>query len=99
MPNLIELTSNNEAEETAYNNIGHCLIKSHRPPIRISQDNINALQFLDLLNSVSGWDLDNYERSNLYIFKDKLGISVEALQPYLSLYPNAATTMKEVALV
>ena len=99
MPNLIELTSNNEVEEVSYVNVGHCLVKAHRAPIQISQDNVNALQFLDLLNSVSGWDLDDYERANLYMFKEKLGISVEALQPYLNLYPNACLTVKEVDLV
>jgi len=99
MPNRIELTSNNATEDEYFVDVGQSLVKVRKPPTAIVEENISALQFLDLLHLADYVGIDRYEREGIMDFKSKLNVDVDDLIPYLSFYPNAINSLKEVGLV
>ena len=99
IPNRVELTSNNATDDDYFVKVGVSRVKVQKPPTTIVEENIRALQFLDLLHLADYVGIDRYEREGIMYFKDKLNVDVEDLIPYLSFYPNAINSLKEVGLV
>jgi len=98
IPNRVELTSNNATEDDYFEMIGFSRVKVQKPPIHITEENIRALQFLDLLHLADYLGIDRYEREGIMYFKGKLNIEAEDLIPYLDFYPKALNSLKELNL-
>ena len=89
VPNLTEITTNNEAAEENMITIGgHWLIKTRRSPTTINKDNVNVLQFLDLMANIIPSRMDEIEKSLLKGFAKDRKISLNEINKYAGFFPQ-----------
>jgi hypothetical protein len=89
VPNLLELTTNNEVLEVNDIDIYNRRIRAHRSPTVINKDNVNTLQFLDLMSCIYS-PLGEYEYNRLKKFAKNLKISYNQINKYVEFFPEQA---------
>ena len=92
--NLIELVTNNETTRVRNINVGNQRIRARRSRTTITKDNVAALQFLDLMSSITPATMDETERFMLRKYIKNSGLTRSAVTPYAGLFP--ARVMKNM---
>ncbi|MGD9154992.1 MAG: hypothetical protein PVG90_05760 [Bacillota bacterium] len=90
MPNTIEVVSNNESAKVREVLVGTQKVKARRARVKITRENVSALQFLDLMNSLDVNDLNEDGKQALRSFITARGITMRGILTYTSVYPARA---------
>ena len=102
VPMVYEICSNKATTEYRDTRLGSFRVIIRKPYVEVNSQNVNALQFLDLMREVV--DVSELEGSELTdclvsYLRDK-GLEFEKLKPYLSYYPDKIyKNMFEVGLL
>jgi hypothetical protein len=94
MPNTIEVVSNNESAKIREVSVGTQKVKARRARVEITKENVSALQYLDLMNSLDINDLNENGKQALRSFIIAQGITMRGILTYMPVYP--ARTMKNI---
>ena len=89
-PSVIEICSNNAStKQRKYEVDGYNLI-IYKPVDLINNDNLSALQFLDLMANIDKYsELEKEElRSKLKEFVNKTNVNFDIVKKYINLYPD-----------
>ena len=90
MPNVLEIVTNNETAKVREVLVGTQKIRTRKPRTKITTGNVNALQFLELMNLMGDTALDDTERSGLKSFISKSDITIDDVMTYVPLFPAKA---------
>ena len=90
VPNLVELVSNNESTRVRDLYIGNQKIRARRPRVPVNKENVDVMQFLDLMNSITPAALDDTGRFMLRKFISDAGLTKNALSRYTTVFPARA---------
>jgi len=90
VPNLIELVTNNETTRVRDINIGAQRVRVRSARTLITNENVNTLQFLDLMNTIVPVNLGETERYMLSKYIKASGITKAAVKQNLVFFPNRA---------
>jgi len=100
VPNLIELVTNNETTRVRNINVGKQRVRARRSRTTVTKDNVTALQFLDLMNSVTPANMDETEHFMLRKYIKDSGVTRTAVMQYAGLFPaKAMKNMIETGIV
>jgi hypothetical protein len=94
MPNTIEVVSNNESAKVREVSVGTQKVKARRARVEITSENVSALQFLDLMNSLDVNDLNDDGKQALRLFIIARAITMQGILAYMPAYP--ARAMKNI---
>lgn len=88
-PAVIEVASNKATTKQRKNIVDGFTMIIYKPVVKITKDNISALQFLDLMLYIDKYsELDKKERvEKLKEFVSKTNVNFEYVKKYISLYP------------
>ena len=90
VPNSLEIVTNKESTRVQLTNVGPQRVKLRRARTTITKDNVNALQFLDLMNNITLGLLDETEWFMLSKFIKDLGITRDEILKHIGLFPAKA---------
>jgi len=90
VPNLIELVTNNESTRVRDIMVGNQRVRARRSRTTVTKDNVKALQFLDLMNSISPSAMDETGRYMLSKYIKASGVTRDKVSQYSSLFPARA---------
>jgi len=94
VPNLLEISTNNESTRVRDVNIGNQRVRARRSRTTITKENVRTLQLLDLMNVMqSAEEMDEVERFMLSKFVKKAkdaGVTKESVTEYSKFFPAAA---------
>ena len=90
VPNLFELVSNNESTRVRDIYIGNQRIRARRSRTKVTKQNVKALQFLDLMNTISPSSLDDTERYMLNKYVKGSDITRNEISRYIKFFPARA---------
>jgi hypothetical protein len=90
MPNTIEVVSNNESAKVREVSVGTQKVKVRRARVEITKENVSALQFLDLMNSLDVNELNVDGKQALRSFIIARGITIQGILAYTPVYPARA---------
>jgi len=90
VPNMLELVTNNESTRVRDINVGPQRVRARRARTTITKQNANALQFLDLMSSITPGNMDDTERFMLRKFMRDAGVTREGIMQYAGLFPARA---------
>ena len=82
VPNLIELVTNNESTRVRDIKIGFQRVRARRSRTVITKDNANALQFLDLMNTITLNVLGETEQYMLRKYTKDAGVTRDSVSEY-----------------
>jgi hypothetical protein len=100
VPNLIELVTNNETTRIREITIGTQKVRARRSRTTITKENVNTLQFLDLMNSVTPAAMDETEQFMLRKYTKDSGVTRNAVTQYAGIFPaRAMKNMVESGIV
>ncbi|MCL2047906.1 MAG: hypothetical protein FWG87_04170 [Defluviitaleaceae bacterium] len=91
VPNLLELVTNNETTRVRNINIGTQRVRARRSRTTVTRDNVAALQFLDLMNSIIPTEMDETEQFMLRKFAKDSRVTQDAIMQYAVFFPAKAT--------
>ena len=94
VPNLTEIVTNNEATRVRDIMIGNLRIRARRSRTKITKENVNTLQFLDLMNTITPSAMGETERYMLSKYVKASGTSKDAVMQYAGFFP--AKAMKNI---
>jgi len=95
VPNLLELVTNNETTRVRDINVGPQKVRLRRARTSITKENVNTLQFLDLLSNISPNAMDETERLMLSKYTKDSKVTKESILVYAGYYP--AKAMKNIS--
>ena len=87
VPNLIELVTNKESTRVRDIRIGKQIIRARRSRTTITKENAAALQFLDLMNSITPSAMSETERFMLSKYVKDSGVKKETISQYTRFFP------------
>jgi len=90
VPNLLELVTNNETTRVRNINVGKQRVRARRSRTTVTKENVTALQFLDLMNSVTPAAMDETEQFMLRKYIKDSGVTRNAVTQYAGLFPAKA---------
>ena len=90
VPNLIEIVTNREPSRVRDIIIGNQRVRARRSLTTVTKDNVNALQFLDLMNSITPSAMDETEQYMLQKYIKASGVTKEAIAQYAAFFPERA---------
>lgn len=102
VPAVYEIYTNKATTDYRDTMLGNMRIILRRPYVKINDDNVSVLQFLDLLKEISDIaELDGIElRDRLLEYMGKKGLNFNVLQKYFKYYPDKIyRNMYEVGLL
>lgn len=88
VPNVIEICTNNEATKVRDIEIGGQKIIIRKSKIKITNDNFNTIQLLDIMNYVPNNFFDKERKSIIKKWVKKKNITRESVLEYVSEFPN-----------
>ena len=88
VPNVIEICTNNEATKVRDIKIGGQKIIIRKSKIKITNDNFNTIQFLDIMNSVPNNFFDKERKAIIKKWVQKKNITRESVLEYVSEFPD-----------
>ena len=89
-PNMIELVTNNESSRVRTIIVGHQRVRARRARTTITKDNVNALQFLDLMNIINPKFMDETELFMLRRYVMDSGVTQDQIRQYAGIFPAKA---------
>ena len=89
-PNLIELVTNNETTRVRDINVGPQRVRARRSRTNVNKENVTALQFLDLMNSITPAAMDETEKLMLRKYTKDSSITRNTVTQYAGLFPAKA---------
>ena len=100
VPKRIHITTN-YADEREYTTvkIGICSINIKKPVVRITKQNVSALQFLDLISSVNIDDLDDFHYESFIDFKNKLKLDQALIDSLIGFFPDSLVKLKTLGML
>ena len=90
VPNLVELVTNMESTRVRDIEVGRQKVRARRSRTTINKENVNALQFLDLMNSIKPAAMSETERFMLSKYIKDSGATKNAVSRYAGLFPAKA---------
>ena len=90
VPNLLELVTNKESTRIRDVYIGNQRVRARRSRTTVTKDNVKALQFLDLMNSISPSFMDDTERYMLSKYIKASGVTRDDVSQYAGFFPAKA---------
>ena len=90
VPNLIELVTNNETTRVRNINVGTQRVRARRSRTTVTKENVTALQFLDLMNSVKPTAMGETEQFMLRKYIRDSGVTRNAVTQYAGFFPAKA---------
>ena len=90
VPNLIELVTNNESTRVRDIKVGPQKVRLRRARTVITKDNVNVLQFLDLLSNITPSALDETERFMLSKYAKDSKVTRDDISFYVGFFPSKA---------
>ena len=90
VPNLLEIVTNRESTQVRIINVGPQRVKLRRARTTITKDNVNVLQFLNLLTNITSNRMDETERFMLSKFIKDSEITRDEISKYIGLFPTKA---------
>ena len=94
IPNLLELVSNKETTRVRDIYVGNRRVRARRSRTTVTKDNVNVLQFFDLMSSISPSCLDETERYMLSKYIKASGVTRSDVTQYANFFP--AKVMKNM---
>lgn len=94
VPNMIELVTNNESTRIRDIKVGPQKVRVRRARTAITKDNVNVLQFLDLVSNIKPDTLDETERFMLSKYAKESKVTQDDVSAYASFFPSK--TMKNM---
>ncbi|MDR1192915.1 MAG: DUF6088 family protein [Peptococcaceae bacterium] len=90
VPNLLELVTNNETTRVRDIQVGNQRIRARRSRATVTKNNVNTLQFLDLMNAITPSILDETERYMLSKYIKSSGVTRDSVTRYAGYFPAKA---------
>ena len=90
VPNLIELVTNNESTRVRDIKVGPQKVRLRRARTEVTKDNVNVLQFLDLLSNITPSALDETERFMLSKYAKDSKVTRDDISFYVGYFPSKA---------
>jgi hypothetical protein len=90
VPNLIELVTNNETTRVRDIKIGRQRVRARRSRTTVTKENVNALQFLDLMNVITPKFMNETEKFILKKYTKDSGVTRDAISQYMEFFPAKA---------
>lgn len=90
MPNTIEICTNNETSKLRNVKVGNQAVILRRSRVKITNENLNILQFLELMNTVSADFFDDARKEILSKWIIENNITRKLLSEYAPKFPDKA---------
>lgn len=90
MPNAVEICTNNETSKLRNIKVSNQNVVLRRSRVKITNDNLNVLNILDLMNNVPSGFFDNDRRAVIKQFINSNGITRNSLLEYAPDFPDKA---------
>jgi len=90
VPNFLELVTNNESTRVRDIQVGNQRVRAHRSRTTVTSDNVNTLQFLDLMNIITPNDMDETERYMLSKYIKASGVTRASIMQNAGFFPAKA---------
>ena len=84
------LVTNNETTRVRDINVGTQRVRARRSRTIVTKENVNVLQFLDLMNSVTPAAMDETEQFMLRKYTKNSGVTRNAVSQYAGIFPAKA---------
>jgi hypothetical protein len=94
VPNMIEVVTNNETTRVRDITVGTQRVRARRSRTTVTRENVNVLQFLDLMNSIMPAAMDETDALMLRIYIKDSGVTRNAVVRYAGFFP--AKSMKNL---
>ena len=88
VPNILEIFTNNEKSRVREVIIGNQKVILRKARVTINNDNIDILSFLELMNSISVEDLNEYKSNLLKEYMADKKISRKSITKYAPIFPD-----------
>lgn len=88
MPNTVEICTNNETSKLRNIKVSNQDVVLRRSRVKITNDNLNVLNILDLMNNVPSGFFDNDRRAVIKQFINSNGITRNSLLEYAPDFPD-----------
>lgn len=90
VPIAYEVVSNNATTDYRKVTVGKTKVIVRRPKVTVTKENVNALQFLDLIKDVDLYAEaeGEYLKKRVLAIMGKMNVTFSALKPYLKYYPE-----------
>lgn len=88
MPNTVEICTNNETSKLRNIKVSNQNVVLRRSRVKITNDNLNVLNILDLMNNVPSGFFDNDRRAVIKQFINSNGITRNSLLEYAPDFPD-----------
>ena len=90
VPNLIEVVTNKETTRVRDVVVGQKRVRVRRSRTNITKENVNALRFLELMNSITPSAMDETDQFMLRKFIRESRVTRDDVSQYLALFPAKA---------
>jgi len=90
VPNFLELVTNNESTRVRDIRVGNRRVRARRSRTAVTKENVNTLQFLDLMNVIKPSAMDETERFMLVRYIKSSGVTRDEASRYAGYFPAKA---------
>jgi predicted transcriptional regulator of viral defense system len=94
VPNIVEIVTNNEGSRLREVMIGNQKVRVRKSSVKITEQNVRVLQFLDLMNRINLKDMSEESKDKLKSFVSEQKLKREEVFQYIRKFP--ARTAKNV---
>ena len=100
VPPLLEIVTNRESAQVRYVNVGPQKVRLRRARATITNENVNALQLLDLLSNITPNAMDETEWFMLSKYISDSGVTKSKIFKYIDLFPVLAMkNLMEIGII
>jgi len=89
-PAILEIVTNNESSNVRDIKVGKRRVRLRKPRTKITKENSNALQFLDLMNIINPKFMNETEQFMLKKYIKDSGVTRSQIKQYVGLFPKNA---------
>lgn len=88
IPNTIEICTNNETTKLRKIKVGNQSVTLRRSRVKITNENVSVISFLELMNTIPSGFFDDYRKSVIRKLIDESKISRSSISEYAPLFPD-----------
>ena len=88
MPNTIEICTNNEKTKLRNVKVGSRDVTLRKSRVRITNENLNVISFLELMNTVPSGFFDDYRKTVIGKWVSDNKITMDSILQYASVFPD-----------
>ena len=88
IPNTIEICTNNETTKLRKIKVGNQSVTLRRSRVKITNENVSVISFLELMNTIPSGFFDDYRKSVIRKLIDDSKISRSSISEYAPLFPD-----------